>query len=86
MVQDLTATGMNQRILEKALSQNVTISNESKADIDAMKKTVEALCTKLDADAGITDTDYNALFKKGGSDTDALPAVIAAADLSLIGL
>lgn len=80
----ITATGINQGDLYNLLSDAVTLCNELKDDIDATAAAVDAVLDKLDADAGITDTNYGAKHGVGGSESTALPAAaVAADDLSL---
>jgi len=69
---------------------NVTLLTELKADVSALTLAVDAICTKLDADAGITDTNYEAVHGSGGSGvaipaaavTASPPATLTAAALS----
>ncbi len=82
----ITGGGMSQGDLVTFLTNTVTICNELKDDVDKLKLTVDALTQKLDADAGITDTNYEAVVGVGGSDDDAAPAPLTAADLALTGL
>ena len=55
-----------------------------KADNDNLKANLMALYAKLDADAGITDTNYAAVLGQGGSDGDAINADVSASDLALV--
>ncbi len=47
--------------------------------VNLLRDALDAVLTKIDSDAGITDTDYQALHGKAGSD----PAMIDATALTL---
>jgi hypothetical protein len=64
---DITATGVNQEELYTFLANVVAAVNELQtqyaaalADLTALRGTVAATNTKLNADAGVTDTNYAA--------------------------
>jgi hypothetical protein len=61
-----------------------TLTDETKDDCDAIAAAVDAILQKLDADAGITDTDYEAVHGVGGSGTALPAAAITAADVATI--
>lgn len=72
---DITATGVNQGDLYKLLVNIVAIVNELQTDAGTLTAAVDGIVAKLDADGGITDTDYEAVHGLGGSGA-ALPAAL----------
>jgi hypothetical protein len=69
--------------LYEFLSETVDLVNELKADNDNLKANLMALYGKLDADAGVTDANYESVLGQGGSDDDAINANVSASDLAL---
>ena len=63
----------------------ITLTSELKDDADFVRNSMKDALAKLDADGGITDTNYAALHGPGGSATSVLPAAdVAAADVATI--
>lgn len=58
----------------------VTLETELKADIGTIATFQAALTAKLDADAGITDTDYAATLTEVAAVTASPPATLTAGD------
>lgn len=58
---DIKGNGISQKDLVTFLANVVTIVNEIKASVNATM-------TKLDSDAGVTDTNYNSTNAVAGSD------------------
>ena len=73
--QTITGSGINQGDLVAWMENVNAIVNELQADHATLVACVEAVLTKLDADGGITDTDYVAVHGGGGSGA-ALPATL----------
>ena len=63
----LTGRGMNQGDLWQAIENLVNIVNELQTDHTTTMAAVDGVLAKLDADGGITDTDYAAVHGTGGS-------------------
>lgn len=61
MSADITGTGIGQKELHTFLANVVTMCNELKTNLNAVN-------AKLDADAGITDTNYAALHDAATTD------------------
>lgn len=85
---DITERGMSQGDMYQFMSNTVTIVNELKDDVDALKLTIVELLEKLDADTGVNSTNYNSTLGLGGNATanSIVPAAVSASDLSLTGL
>lgn len=49
--------------------------------VNLIKDSLDAVLTKLDVDAGVTDTDYQSKHGKGGSDAAKLDAVALTLDV-----
>ena len=60
----------------------ITLINEMRADLNITNNTVDGILAKLDADAGVTDTDFAAVWGVGGSDGNAMPADLASAAIT----
>lgn len=73
--QDITENGMNQADLVKWMKNVNLIVNELQADHATLIACLDDICDKLDADGGVTDTDYGAKHGDGGSVTP-LPATL----------
>ena len=54
--------------------------DELVVEINLIKDALDAVLTKLDADAGITDTDYQSKHGKGGSDSAAMSTTVTSLD------
>lgn len=67
--QDITGSGMNQGDLVKVLENLRDQVNALTADITAVRAAVTGITAQLDADAGVTDTDY-----ASGNDPAAITA------------
>jgi len=79
----ITGTGLYQGDLYTFLSNTVTLCNELKDDVDAMKNTMSALLVKIDADFS-SDSGYaSCLGREGKTTADRIVADVAASDLSL---
>jgi len=63
----ITAQGIGQPDLDTFLRAVATLNNELKTDRAASSLSIKGLTLKLDADSGVTDTDYNAVLSTGGS-------------------
>lgn len=72
---NLTQGGMNQPDVYQWMANTTDLVNELQADHATFQLAVDAIVAKLDADAGITDTNYEALHGVGGSGA-ALPATL----------
>ena len=86
---DITGTGISQEDLVTFLGNVVALVNEvkvgytaQKADVAALRAAIVGVTAKLDADAGITDTDYAATWDPAAITSSA----VATSDLSLTGL
>ena len=71
----LQASGINQGDVYALLSNIVDIVNELQTDHATFQLAVDGITQKLDGDAGITDTNYEAVHGVGGSGA-ALPATL----------
>jgi hypothetical protein len=80
----ITAQGMGQPDLDTFLRAVATLSNELRTDRATMLTGATALWAKLDADSGVTDADYEALFEPG-AEAYSWPADPAAAALVVSG-
>lgn len=78
----LSAQGVTQVDLVTLLTAIETLSNELRTDRGSMSACWDILLKKLDADSGVTDTDYEAVLEVGGTG-DAWPADPSAAALDL---
>lgn len=86
LVKDITEQGLDQGDLVKFLTNVVTLCNELRtdytallADVTAIHTSVGGITAQLDADGGVTDTDYAA-----NNDPAAITATsIAASALTL---
>jgi Asp-tRNA(Asn)/Glu-tRNA(Gln) amidotransferase C subunit len=78
----ITPQGVGQPDLFTAIAATQTLLNELRTDRTGLASGYKGLLTKLDADSGVTDTDYFAVLKIGGTG-DAWPANPAAAALDL---
>jgi len=76
LVGDVTVTGLDQKSLYSLLANTVDLVNELQTDHATFQLAVDAIVQKLDADSGITDTNYEALHGVGGSGA-ALPATLS---------
>ncbi len=63
---------------------NKTMTDEIHVDVDLNGAALEAILTKLDNDAGITDTNYVAVHGRAGSGTSIQAAAVAATDVATI--
>jgi hypothetical protein len=61
-------TNLRRQISSKGMSQN-----DVALMLTDIMTTIEAICSKLDADSGVTDTNYNSLFARNGSSGSSLP-------------
>ena len=75
LVNELSATGMSQGDLWQAIENLVNVVNELQTDHATFQLAVDGITQKLDGDAGITDTNYEAVHGVGGSGA-ALPATL----------
>jgi len=80
----VTETGFRHGDVVVLLGEIKTLLNECKAGSNNIKANLDAFYAKIDADAGVTDTDYAAVLGTGGSDDDALTAVISTSDIALV--
>ena len=62
----------------------ITLTNELHVDVDLNGAALEAILTKMDADGGITDTDYVAVHGRSGSGTSIQAAAVTASDVATI--
>jgi len=76
----ITAQGIKQPDLDTFLRAVATLNNELRTDRPLSSLSIKGLTLKLDADSGVTDTDYNAVLSTGGSGA-AWPANPTAAAL-----
>lgn len=65
--------GLGNSDKQSLIRENLALRTE----LDEMRANINAICAKLDADAGVTDTNYAALY--GFSTTGALVTTAAAA-------
>jgi len=72
---ELTGNGMNQGDIYVLMSNIVDLVNEIQTDHATMILALDGILAKLDADAGITDTDYAAVHGTAGSGA-AIPATL----------
>ena len=72
---DVVVSGIDQPSLVTMLLNIMDLVNELQADHATFQLAVDGIVAKLDADAGITDTDYEAVHGVGGSGA-ALPATL----------
>ena len=79
----ISNTGLDQGDLVSFITDAVSLCNELKDDIVQIKDTISDVLAKLDADGGVTDTDFVSLHATGGSATSVLPADVGSDDLSL---
>ncbi len=63
---------------------NKTMTDELHVDVDLITLAVDGIVAKLDGDAGITDTNYEAVHGVGGSGAALPAAAIAATDVATI--
>lgn len=42
--------------------------------LDRLSKQIDGICAKLDADSGVNDTNFEALYGLGGSNAAAIPS------------
>ena len=63
---------------------NKTMTDELHVDVDLNGAALEAILAKLDADGGITDTNYVALHGRSGSGVSIQAAAITATDVATI--
>ena len=61
-----------------------TMVDELHVDIDLNGAALAAILTKIDADAGITDTDYAAVHGRSGSGAGIQAAAVAATDVAAL--
>jgi len=80
----ITAQGMGQPDLDTFLRAIATLQNELRTDRSTSKASQRALLVKLDADTGVTDTDYEATLMIGGTGA-AWPADPSSAALVVSG-
>ena len=73
---DVTVSGLNQKDLVNMMLNMMDLINELQTDHALFQLAVDGIVAKLDADAGITDTDYEAVHGVGGSGA-ALPATLS---------
>ncbi len=71
----ITGNGINQGDLVAWMTNVTAIVNELQADHATLLTCLDDILDKLDADGGITDTDYGDVHGDGGSGT-ALPATL----------
>ncbi len=98
LIQSITGSGMSQSDLVQLLNNIVNVVNELQADhasfktltdelkddADAITLAVDGIVAKLDGDAGITDTNYEAVHGVGGSGAVLPAAGVAAADVATL--
>jgi len=77
----ITAQGIGQPDLDTFLRAVATLDNELRTDRTTQSTSYDALLDKLDADAGVTDTDYNAALNSADGTGAAWPAAPTAAAL-----
>lgn len=73
--QTITSTGINQEDLVAWMTNVTAVVNELQADHATLITCLDDILDKLDADGGVTDTNYGAVHGDGGSGT-ALPATL----------
>ena len=56
----------------------ITLINEMRTDINVMNNAFDGLLAKLDADGGVTDTNYAALWGTSGSESNHWPVDLSA--------
>ena len=61
------------------LDSIILLINEMRTDLNVINDTVGGILVKLDADAGVTDTDFAAVWGVGGSDGNSMPTDLEAA-------
>ena len=85
VVSGFTAIDMSQEEMTDLLAAVETLSNELKTDRNTSGLSQNAVLLGLDADAGVTDTDYHDVLKIGGSGAGwpADPAASAIDDSAL---
>jgi len=71
--QEIAENGMLQGDIFRLLENLRDVVNELQADHDTTTAAIDGIVQKLDGDAGITDTNYEAVHGLGGSGA-ALPA------------
>lgn len=87
VVSGFTAIDMSQEELYDFLVSAAALQNELRTDRTTQAASIDALLDKLDADSGVTDTNYSALFNStDGSSQDKWPAdpTATAVDISLL--
>ena len=62
----------------------ITLTNELHVDVDLVAASLEGAYAKLDADAGVTDTDFVAVHGRSGSGAANQAAAIGASDVATI--
>lgn len=65
----ISGTGLNQEELATFLENIVTLVTAMQADAATVRTALNAVVTKLNADAGVTDTDYAPAGALTGTDT-----------------
>ncbi len=73
---DIKVTGMDQKSLYQWMANVTDLLNELQTDHATVQLAVDGIVAKIDADEGITDTDYEAIHGVAGSGA-ALPATLS---------
>ena len=75
--------GVNGPQVYDVLEDIIALVNELRTDHATFQLAIDGIVAKLDADSGITDTNYEAIHGVGGSGA-ALPATLTAAAVALV--
>lgn len=72
--------GISQGQLYEMLSETVTLVNALKADLTAVRASVVGVNAKLDADAGVSGTDYASLWNPAAMTATTTLSLTTSAD------
>lgn len=62
----------------------ITLINQLRTNVNRYNDTIQGICAKLDADAGVTDTTYASLWGTSGSEGNAAGADVTSGAVATI--